>query len=234
MKKVLPLGFVLILLVLLIANVFYGFGTNTHASESNSKSRNEIVKVTLGQNTLFIPRLYFDSPFLVEESAIRLIVFNSDFDPLPDSPEMLWDHPDWDNHISMLMQAYPKPISIDQNANSLIKFFKAYKVIGEEYGLIRRAQQDGIPQDGDDIWLEKDRADSAIKSFIVCREKYNEIVVPKCDQYVQFKGIHIQNNFDKRLLPEWKKIKDNTVSLIQSFENETSSQTLLQNNELKR
>lgn len=187
------------------------------------KDSNKVIHVQLGTNNLFIPRLYFDDPFIIEKTAIRLIVKNTHFEPFTTPQKDFRNNPE---KIRIMVELHPKKLGMDDTAKNMVNSLKASSFVEAKYGLVHQKQPEDEVQDFRDIWLDEENGKYV--SLITCSDKLSDVSVPQCTQYLDYKNLRIENSFDKKLLPQWKAIKNRTLALFTDFETEASAKKLLE------
>lgn len=105
-----------------------------------------------------------------------------------------------------------------------INFFDAFETVGSEYGLIHLTQPDGYVKDKLDVWVERNGSGNI--SYITCDDD-NGVPFPQCSHEMQTDGVYVSIDYDKRNLPNWKKIQTGVVELILSFESEENARGML-------
>jgi hypothetical protein len=208
----------LLLTILLLGCLPEGKATNDY----------KIVEGRIGQQNFYIPKIYFaqEGTRKIGEKDFYIRAMYPDFSPLTESSEEIRKRGEWYKNISILSHLYPKPRPMDKFAKDNIEYLKATEFVSTEFGLIHQTQPPNQIQDLDDVWVEKN-GDEFV-SFIQCNEKLDEFSVPQCSQFIQIEGLTVKSRFDKRLLPEWKAIKENVIALHESFKSAESAQKFIQ------
>lgn len=187
----------------------------------------EIVKGEIEAQTYYVPKVYLNPPFkALGDDNIFVLMMYPDFTPIKEPPKELLKQDEWYRNIRILANHAKKPMGNQQLVKSKIEHFKAFEVVGEEYGLIHQKQPDGEIQDFKDVWLEVGENKEYI-SVVACSEKLTEHSVPQCSHRMYWGNFHVKTSFNKRLLPEWKKIKKNTLALLESFKSEETARAFL-------
>lgn len=177
-----------------------------------------LVHVTYGTEDLHVPRAYSFRPGTIGAESMFLQTFYPGLHVLLESWDELKQKDEHWKIIRMLVLYHPKSeISMhDLTVKMTEEHLKTTEIVGEEYGLIHKKQPESEIQDFDDAWLEKENGKYV--SYINCSEKLNEISVPQCTHHFRInQKVAIQVSYDKRLLPEWKTIETNVLTLYDSF-----------------
>ena len=197
------------------------------SKEAVSQEEIEVVKGEIAGQAYYVPKSYFKfSNRYFTDDNINLQFMNPDFQPLSGTLQNLWEKREYYKNVSVLANSVPKPIGAHKFANVRIESLKATEIVGEEYGLIHQKQPKEEIQDFEDVWLEEKGGEYL--SIIECSEKIIESAIPQCSYHLYWESFHIAVDFDKRLLPEWKKIKNNTLALLESFKSEETARAFLE------
>lgn len=196
-------------------------------NNSLSSKNTRIIEGQINDVTYFIPENYFvpTSKSILHDSFYLRAIYPQ-FAPITIDMQTLWDLNLQHRKIDILAQYAPNALPPDQFVKSVIDgTWKAYEIVGEEYGLIHQTQPEGYNQDNHDMWIEK--KDRSYVSYVNCSKKLSEISVPHCSDHFFKDGFHVKVNFDKRLLPEWKIIREKTIDLIDSFHSPESAKEFI-------
>jgi len=155
---------------------------------------------------LWIPRDYFEPKFVnASEEDFGLAVRHDDF-----SAVNMKNRSNTDINIGIANPKYYKPI--DESFKLYMGSFETQLNKGQQFGLTYFTKKPGNPKRWGEIWLEK--SGERIESFITCSQ---DMPFDQCTQNFMYGPLHIVVWYDKRLLPEWKKIEEKTIQLIESF-----------------
>jgi hypothetical protein len=146
--------------------------------------------------------------------------------PLPDHPQRLFRAGLWDKHVSILLSdlsIYPT-FEISKLADVNIKHLHAHISEGERYGLVHNTQAAKGKRDYKDIWLEK--VDGVTLSYITCTKRILPNDAPQCTHEFNDEHFFYQVAYDEGLLPQWKAIRQNVLSLVESFASESEAHIL--------
>ena len=169
----------------------------------------------------YIPDAYLSAPYtsIGNESALIQAWYPGNL-PVPGDPNKLWKQGEWHKNVRILITYVPKP-SIERVLEARLETRHATKVVGEEYGLIHQTQPEGQVADHDDLWIE--RESGKLKSFISCSEDF-VANVPQCKHMMNIESFSLKIHYNKNLLPHWNLIRDNVVSLFDSFSSAETAQ----------
>lgn len=213
------------------------FLTACFPSKENHLSA-DTAKIVTGEidgQTYYVPEVYFVpvAPGMSgpKDFSIYLQVLYPEFSPLLEPTQNLWTRGESYRYIRILAKYNQgKKFKYASGAaqarlDAIIRGRKNNQVVGEEYGLIHQTQTpDGI-QDFDDVWIEK--KDNRIVSHITCGEKILKTDVPQCVHWTYWDNFFVEIYYDKRLLPEWKRVQEEARALFDSFKSEQTARTFL-------
>ena len=184
-----------------------------------------IVEGEIHGRKFYVPYLYFVLPsFYISANQIYIRALHPKFEPMTIDKRTLYRQKRQKYLITIMFERPPKVISADASFRSMNEIYHVDTVVGEEYGLIHMAQSEEMYAHNHDIWLEK--IDGEIVSYITCTESY-QANVPQC-RYRSTEGDYRLNfRFNKLMLPEWRAIRDNVLSLIDSFETPEKAKAFL-------
>jgi hypothetical protein len=214
--------------VLLVVSILFLVGCSEDSSVPQGKDGIRIIEGELGGKKLFIPADYFESGMTnFSDGTITLQVQQPEFLPLSKRPVQMWADGEQTKYVSMLVEKRRLKTGYDEYIRGRIDFYEASKVVGEEHGLLHMRQPDGQVQDRDDLWVERNR--DQYVSYIACSEHITENDVPQCSHSFEVEGVNIFMHYDKRNLPDWKKIQVGVAKMIESFRSpETAREALFQ------
>ena len=187
--------------------------------QPSSSVQFQINEYHVGEHTLYIPRAYthLDTTSIGDESGL-IQAFYPGSAPVIQNRKILWEQGKWYKNVRIHFDDVSQyKINPEKSLQSQITRFKAFKVVGEQYGLIYRTQPENIKNDHDELWVEKDKSGKVV-SRIQCKKKYHETVIPQCSHRFYSENFKYKVSYDKRLLPEWKLIRENVLALMASFE----------------
>ena len=172
----------------------------------------QIRHAKLGQTDLYIPSEYlkFRHTSIGPEAILiqawypgSAIVPSNDINDL--FKQGLW----WKQVRVLLLLRRDANIDFDESSKKSTKHLHATALVGDEGGLMHYTQPPGAVQDLYDLWLEYN-PEGKIISRTTCSEKIIKLDRPQCEMTLLFnKDISLGIAFDKKLLPEWKTIKNN-------------------------
>lgn len=186
----------------------------------------EIIQTHLDDHQFFVPKAYLHRRGKILDTSILLSAMFPEFVPIQDDPQNLWKQGEWHKNVDVQIRNVPKPAGAKESAKITVNSLKALEISSVEYGLIHQTQPKDVTSDLWDVWLEKGQ-DGEVFSYTTCTEKLTQESVPQCSHHMYWNKFHVQTDFDKRLLPEWKKIKDNTLALLESFRSEETARVFL-------
>ena len=167
-----------------------------------------IEKFKLGNQDFYIPSVYVDS---VGKEAALLDAMYPGSTPLPASPTKLWQVHEWWKNVSIY---FKYAADANPSLDWLKETYKTDLVVGEQYGLFHWSQSDPEFAHLDDVWIV-----SAEKAeYIQCSERERAVdPLSRCTLRFYYNNNYLTVSFDKRLLRAWKIIKQNVLSLYDSF-----------------
>lgn len=189
----------------------------------------DLVQGQLGTQTLFIPQAYFKRGMAdFQGGTISMEMQQPEFIPLPKTQSQMWKDGEQTRYISILANEQRSLQDYSEYVEDRISFFQVYKTVESEYGLIHLTQPEGFVQDNSDMWVEREGERNI--SYITCSEKIAENSVPQCTHAIEvsnLSNIYIQIRYDKRNLPQWKRIEDGVLQAFESFKSpETARESL--------
>ncbi|WP_143056933.1 hypothetical protein [Nitrosomonas marina] len=190
----------------------------------------ELTHAVLNQHSLYIPLEYlkFIHTSVGNESALLQtwypggnIVPNGT--PLEFIKEDVW----WKN-IRVLITSKRSAIPFGEFAQKTITHLEATELVGNEYGLIHYKQPENEVQDHSDVWVEKNEKNTV--SYIICSEHITKNDRPQCENhFFMNEKFWIKISYSRKLLSDWKNLKDNVINMIDSFEKPDTAQFFLAN-----
>lgn len=195
------------------------------ASSNNSEDVSEVI---MGDNVLYIPFVYFEIGAAGQNDSVLLKLKNVDFEPTNNDWNYVKSSAEREQDISILISRYLKAVpdnQMDIYTRKVIQTLSATEFVGKEFGLIHQAQPKDKVQDNNDIWLEE--LNGEYVSFVRCDDQIGKKYIPQCSQYFRVENTVFHNSFDKRLLPQWKKIKSNSRALFNSFQSKETALNFL-------
>lgn len=187
----------------------------------------QILKGKIGGEEYFVPKAYFilKSKGKPVEDSIYVRAMYPHFEPRNKSERELRREGEWFRSVRILASLVPKP-NLEAFLNSRIKFTNATYKKGKIYGLIHRTAPPDNQNDHGDLFIENENGEFV--SFIGCTKKHSSSSVPQCEHFITYKHQFSLNiSYDKKLLPHWKHIKQQTFALLKSFETEPSAREFL-------
>lgn len=184
----------------------------------------KIVSGFLGQEQLFVPYAYFKNGMAdFNEGEVSLEMIQPEFLPLQKNQGQMWKDGDQAKYISILANEHRLKEEFSSYVNTRLGHVYALKKLGSEYGLTHFTQPEGYVQDWADVWVERKGKENI--SYIACDD--NSVPVPQCTHALEIGTIYVQIHYDKRDLPNWRRIQGGVVELIQSFKAEDTARDLL-------
>jgi hypothetical protein len=185
----------------------------------------ELVQGRLDGHLLFIPEPYFARGLKdFSDGTITLEVEYPSLQPLVKTPQQMWEQGEKWKHIRILIQEIQSTQSIAKSIEERIEFFKAYEIVGNEYGLVHRTQPKEYIQDKWDIWVEQENGSDL--SYITCTEKLSPISVPQCTHHIKTDNFYITLHYNKKLLPNWRFISEGFLATMDSFRGGTTAKVV--------
>ncbi len=186
----------------------------------------KIISGNLGKEKFFIPKAYFKKGMAdFEDGTISLQMIQPEFIPLIKNTQQMWKDGEQVKYISILANEQRSFNNFSKNIKDQIDFLEVFETVGLEYDLIHLKQPKGYVQDKWDVWVEtKDKENI---SYITCSEKIIPADIPQCTHAMRASGIYIQINYDKRNLPEWKKIQNGVLEAFDSFRSDDKAKEFL-------
>lgn len=181
----------------------------------------KIIEGEIYGRKFYYPWLYAVPPFYgISGESIYVRALHPTFEPLQISETELFHQKREQYLIRMLVKPAlrdtPKRISLDELFQAMNeRNYKATVFVGNEYGLVHMTQPPEGVADIHDIWLEK--IDGKVVSYISCGEKILNTDVPQCRYLSTENYFRLEISFDKRMLPEWRAVRDNALRMINSF-----------------
>ena len=177
----------------------------------------EILETRIGKQTLYIPKAFFKPGFEGSSGKTSVIeILFPDFTPLIKSKKDMWEKGERTQYLRALINELTTEKSFTEVATGSVDYLDAKELVGNEYGLLHYTQPDGAVKDMYDVWFDKDG--NEIVSYLTCSEKILETDVPQCRHRFWTDDFRITMSYDKRLLKEWKEIKNGIVQLINQFQ----------------
>ena len=205
--------------------------------KTNRGSSPQIIQARLGNVDLYIPKDYvrFGHTSIGTESAL-IQAWYPGATPVPgkgDNSTELWRQGLWGNNIRILLHSNPNiPLWENDRILKSLERLNATLMVGQEYGLLHKTQPEGKVQDAYDVWLEMNG--NKIISYITCSDEWDrEWYYPQCSHYIELgyqdagKRVRAHISYDRRLLPEWKTIKDNVGAMFESFESQDTAKEFI-------
>lgn len=184
----------------------------------SQSEKNKISQYDFGSQTLHIPDEFGQYERIsVDETQGSFKVYFPGNVPLPAKISTLLKSGNAQYSISVLfsdLHHYPDT-DLDRGARVLINQFDDALSKNEKYALILYSQPEKPLKSLDDVYIEN--VEGRIASYIVCRKAYDDTIIPQCVHYFIADNISYDVRYDKRLLPEWKKIQNNISSLVHGF-----------------
>lgn len=209
--------------------IVFAIGLLTACLPSNDKLQ-EVTHYRIGRYDLYIPYAYvqFHWTSIGIGSPSGLIqAYYPGSAPVMDDPNALYKRDLWQKNVRILfsdLSRYPD-FDPEKGLAGAVHLFKASNVVGEQYGLSHQTQPDDIKNDWDELWIE--RKNGHLISYISCRKEYAEGVVPYCAHHFWDNRFDYKVSYDKRLLPEWRLIRENVLALMGSFESEEAARAFI-------
>lgn len=190
----------------------------------------EIVHTKLGNSDLYIPKPYlrFGHTSIGPESILMQAWYpGSDVVPgQGDNLAELWQQGEGWKSVRILMSKKDSSISFDEFFEKSTGYLEATELVGLEYGLIHKTQPQGAVKDKYDVW--HDEKDGKILSHITCSEKITPTSRPQCSQFLFISpDVWMMISYHKELLPEWRTVQENVISLWKSFSSEKNSREFI-------
>lgn len=233
-----------ILRAVLLALVFVGTLTVALSQQLLSEGTQddyEIVQGTMGDWRVFVPRKYFVLNWLdpMKEENLYLLMRYPELTPIVRSEQMpMWKRGEWHKTIRVLA-SFKESNGKSQHELTvpMIDHLKAYQVVGEEHGLIHQTQPDGYVKDHWDVWLERDHNTGQYLSYTTCTEMLTASSVPQCSHHFTYlvpsRIGRVKVSFDKRLLLQWREIRNDVVELFDSFSSPETARAFIYERERK-
>ncbi len=181
----------------------------------------KIVEAVVGGKRLYVPDVYlkFGHTSLGAKTGFIQAYYPGSA-PVPGDPQELWEQGEWqEKNIRIRFTHYPKSNPIG-SVETAIEHHKTNKTLGREFGGLLHVTQEEEENDWkNDIWIE----DRKTGSFISCSEEQYEGGNPQCSHRFYMDRISFKISYSKKLLPEWKTIKQNAFDLYESFQNPESA-----------
>lgn len=202
---------------------------STACIPSNAETQ-KITPYRVGQHDLYVPDAYvrfaWTSVGVGGPSGLLQAYFPGSA-PVLEEPKDLVQRGLWHKNIRILFSnAVSNPdFDPEKGLAAVARLFKADKVMGERYGLTHQTQSDEAKSYWDDLWVERD--DEELLSYVNCSKNYADEVVPHCEHHFWDERFVYKVTYDKRLLPEWRLIRENVVALMASFRSEESARVFL-------
>lgn len=196
--------------------------------DSGEQRQYRIIHAKVGTHNLYIPDLYMRTAFSsVGKESGYIHAWYPGSAPILRDPKQLWKEGEWYKNIGILF--YDKSEYSKRDLEIVLKgqidIFKAYKVVGDQHGLIYQTQPDDIKNDKNEVWIE--RENGILKSFITCGKKFAEGIIPQCIHFSEDENFLYHISYDKRLLPEWTLIRTNALTLMNSFKTEIDAKNFV-------
>ncbi len=187
-----------------------------------------------GGHDLYIPSDYVVGVGSIGTEAALLQAWYPGAAIVPGRMENQIDRGEYWKSVRILINYLRLPQSFDEFSKKTESSYKATEFVAEEYGLTHMTQPAGGNKDTKDVWYEK-KGDE-VASRITCTERILKTDVPQCrHSFFMASDLVIDINYEKKLLPEWKTIKTNVESMIESFRSsETSKEFILQRRQEKQ
>lgn len=193
-----------------------------------TKEEIQIISGNLGREQFFIPYGYFKYGLAdFEDGSISLEMIQPEFIPFIKSGQQMLDDGEHTKLIRILVNKDKGAVlNYSKHINDQISFFYAFETVNQEYGLTHLTQPKGYVQDWDDIWVERQGEDNL--SYIACDDD-NSVPFPQCAHSFKIGNVYALVDYDKRNLPNWKKIQNGILETFNSFKSsETARDSLFQ------
>ncbi len=176
----------------------------------------KIISGYLGKEQFFIPKEYFKQGMAnFNGGTISLQMIQPEFLPLQKTPSQMWKDGEQLKLVRVLANEQRSNLNFNDHIKNRISFFQVFETVGNEFGLIHLTQPNGYVRDNWDVWVE--REGSINISYITCSDKIIPTDTPQCSHEMRVDGVYISIDYDKRNLPNWKKIQAGVVNSINSF-----------------
>lgn len=191
----------------------------------------DIKHYRIGQHDLYIPYAYvrfgYTSVGVGGDSGLIQAYYPGGAPVLEDT-NVLFRRGLWYKNVRILftdLAKYPS-FNLEKVLQKNIELYGATTSVGDQYGLMYQTQPPSTEHTWpNELWIEKDRHASV--SFISCREKYADGVVPQCTHHFYDDRFWYQISYDKQLLQEWRLIRENVLALMASFESEETARAFI-------
>ena len=195
------------------------------APQKKKPSDTQVIEYTVDGKKLYIPYAYVKFGYTSVGGKSGLIqAFYPGSTPVPGDPNELWEKGEWYKDVRILFTNPPDPHP-QVVLESMKKFYKADLYAGEQYGLKHLTQSNPDQAYNEDIWIEDEKAGD----FISCSEKTDrDDPVQTCKHVFLTGKTYFKISYDRRLLPEWKLIKNNVVEMFNSFQSADTAAAYIQ------
>ena len=187
----------------------------------------KIISGYLGKEQFFIPKEYFKQGIAnFNGGTISLQMIQPEFLPIQKSHSQMLQDGEHTKLIRVLANEQRSFRDFSDNISDQIDHLKAYEQVGIEYGLVHLKQPKEEVQDFWDMWIEREGKRNI--SYIYCNDD-NSVPFPQCTHSMREQGVYIQVHYDKRNLPDWKKIQAGVVNTMRSFKGADTAREILFN-----
>ncbi len=234
-SRLFKLLFWMLFWIFLVLCILYYLGWLVVRYEYASKNQeipvyNHIIKeYQIGNHKLYIPIAYGRlKGELFTDTGGYFKTYYPGGAPIIQNPVILKKQGKWYRSVMVHFKdiAQHSKFTPEKGIQAHIDLMKTTKVIGQQYGLTRQTQPDDIQNDWDDIWIES--ATEPNVSYITC-SKPRDSVVPQCTHYFYDHNFKYDISYDRRLLPDWRIIRKNVLSMMRSFESKESAKNFITN-----
>jgi len=177
-----------------------------------------VVETQIGEQKFRIPKeyLYKSNPKPVER-MVAILVMYPDFEPPKEKPSELFDKGEWYKNITFNFQSSEGIRPIPEAIKGQIEFDNLTEVVGDYHGLTYRTYPEGSEVKRSELWIEGND-ESLIRCGLEGHRSDGVPLLPQCTYLTRWKQQSVSISIDKRLLPHWKKVKNNVFRLLEEFE----------------
>ena len=146
---------------------------------------------------------------------IYLNVLTPDLNPMEYGIGYYVDRGEWWTKVSILVNKIISDLPYSMKWAKNQKTYSATVFVAEEYGLKHFTQPPEANQDNFDFWIEE--KEGSIKNIISCSDQLTDNYIPHCRMGFRTSNLYYSISFNKRQLPDWRAIKNNSIALIEDW-----------------
>lgn len=181
-----------------------------------TKEEIKIISGNLGKEQFFIPKGYFKEGMAdFNGGTISLQMIQPEFIPFVKSGQQMLDDGEHTKLIRVLANEQRSKEEFSPYILNRMGHFYAFEKLRNEFGLTHFTQPKGYVQDWDDVWVESEGKENI--SYITCDDD-NSVPFPQCTHAFEIGTVYVQIHYDKRILPEWKRIQNGVLQMFDSFQ----------------